>query len=1008
MIKRKLFKILYWVGVLVGSGLLAGNLTAQNLPSVVRYSQLESTVNGQPFFPIGIYAVDATEFEYIARFGFNLVQTYRFYGLSDEDKQAFLDEAHRHGLMVYAHLDGHKDLNSQKIEQIKAVVSRFKNHPALYAWYLADEPSVKTMSPQTLSDLYQWIKCNDPNHPVFISNWELTNFADACDADMRQIYGGSPARNIVTERRYFPTPIRLRKTWVAILNTHDVNFGEPDSVLSVSPTTFYDGAKAGTPAYEQAARKARQVIDNLEAPPFPFTKSYPDTPEKVRANPYWAIAKGSNGVYFWLYQPPAKIDKRWGWYTFFQQPHLRECFRSSIRELNELKPYLMNPAQDSLSWYVANNSPIYVWTKRAHNRRIFIVVNESDKPWTGSIDLSKVSLLGIDRLQVYGEDRRILPMRQGKIVDTFKPNEAHVYFAVPEGLREMPALYPVDNYEEMDNHQPVDLAEWAKLKSTYVSWGTTDKRYSMEKPAETGVAPIRKLRLKAWRGEQVNAQWVVSSVSGIDGLNYSIGALHLGNRKVETDGNTITSGFVRYVMTDQFGDGKDIKGCSLRPQPYQLDSCLVADAIDPHTSAVLLPARSTRAVWMTIHLPSAFAPGVYHTTIAVKAGEKNIASLQLEVELMERKLPSPGEWKFHLDLWQNPFAIARIHHTELWSKEHFDAMRPYMKLYADAGGKVITTSIMHRPWNGQTYDPFETMVTWIKRVDGTWSFDYTIFDRWVEFMMSMGIGGQINCYTMIPWKLSFKYLDQATNTFQTLVVSSGDEMYAQLWSSLLRDFSNHLIAKGWLDKTYIAVDERPLPHMQNAIGIIKEVHKDLKIAFAGDLHPEIIDRIDDYSTAFRMPYTEDMKNRRRARGQTSTYYTCCIEDRPNTFTFSAPAESEWIGWYAAKENVDGYLRWALSSWVEKPLQDSRFRSWAGGDTYLIYPGARSSIRFQRLIEGIQAYEKIRILRAEFESKGDKASLRQLDALLSSFTEAQLINEGAATVLEKAKRQMNRF
>lgn len=31
-------------------------------------------------------------------------------------------------------------------------------------------------------------------------------------------------------------------------------------------------------------------------------------------------------------------------------------------------------------------------------------------------------------------------------------------------------------------------------------------------------------------------------------------------------------------------------------------------------------------------------------------------------------------------------------------------MRPLMKLYADAGGKVITASIMHKPWNGQTYD----------------------------------------------------------------------------------------------------------------------------------------------------------------------------------------------------------------------------------------------------------------------------------------------------------------
>ena len=49
-------------------------------------------------------------------------------------------------------------------------------------------------------------------------------------------------------------------------------------------------------------------------------------------------------------------------------------------------------------------------------------------------------------------------------------------------------------------------------------------------------------------------------------------------------------------------------------------------------------------------------------------------------------------------------------------------MRPLMKLYADAGGKVITASIMHKPWNGQTYDAFESMVTWLKKADGTWYF----------------------------------------------------------------------------------------------------------------------------------------------------------------------------------------------------------------------------------------------------------------------------------------------
>ena len=48
-----------------------------------------------------------------------------------------------------------------------------------------------------------------------------------------------------------------------------------------------------------------------------------------------------------------------------------------------------------------------------------------------------------------------------------------------------------------------------------------------------------------------------------------------------------------------------------------------------------------------------------------------------------------------------------------------------------------------------------------------------------------------------------------------------------------------------------------------------------------------------------------------------------------------------MSYYSSKKHLDGYLRWAYNSWPLEPLLDSRFRSWAGGDTYLVYPGARS-------------------------------------------------------------------
>lgn len=146
------------------------------------------------------------------------------------------------------------------------------------------------------------------------------------------------------------------------------------------------------------------------------------------------------------------------------------------------------------------------------------------------------------------------------------------------------------------------------------------------------------------------------------------------------------------------------------------------------------------------------------------------------------------------------------------------------------------------------------------------------------------------------------------------------------------------------------MDERSMEDMQQAIKLIKYSDPNYKISLAGNYHPEIEAAIYDYCIAFGQEFSEKIKERREKQGLESTVYACFTEPLPNTFTFSAPAEAVWIGWHAAAGNYDGYLRWAYNSWTESPLQDSRFRSWAAGDCYLVYPDGRSSIRFERLIE----------------------------------------------------------
>lgn len=541
-------------------------------------------------------------------------------------------------------------------------------------------------------------------------------------------------------------------------------------------------------------------------------------------------------------------------------------------------------------------------------------------------------------------------------------------------------IFPLGHYEELTDTKPHDSdAAWAKLaQPTSLGWASIDTRYRrLDIPK---LKQLNTVSLKAWRGERVNAQALLWTNVDLDDVQITVTDLRSPDAVIPA--SALRTNFVRYVMTDELN--KDGSGCGYR-KPADWDSSVVADVLDINKT---LPVRrnTTQPIWTNVWVPQDAKPGNYTARITVSGKNMKPMLLQLKLQVINRTLPAPQQWTTNLDLWQNPYAVARYYKVPLWSKEHFDAMRPIMKMLADAGQYSITTSIMHKPWNGQTEDHYDSMVTRIKHIDGSWTFDYAVFDRYVDFMMNdVGINRLIACYTMIPWDLKFDYYDEATNRIKFVKAKPGDNAYTEYWGTFLRDFARHLRQKGWFDKTCIAMDERPMKDMQAAIKVIKDADKDYKISLAGIYHDEIERDLYYYCIAYGNDFPPEVLARRRAEGKISTYYTCCTEGFPNTFTFSPPAEAAWMAVHALGGNYDGYLRWSYNSWTRDPLRDSRFRSWAAGDTYCIYPGPRSSIRFERLIEGLQICEKIVQLRKEYTRTGQKAKLQKLNKMVKKFT-----------------------
>ena len=412
------------------------------------------------------------------------------------------------------------------------------------------------------------------------------------------------------------------------------------------------------------------------------------------------------------------------------------------------------------------------------------------------------------------------------------------------------------------------------------------------------------------------------------------------------------------------------------------------DRLDPYTQGDVIEGPGDFALfWVQAELlPSESGVKEIRVSFCEKGfpGRCLGRSLELELECPGNlpPLPPPKDWSFFLDLWQNPFAVARVVGTQFWTKEHIEALRKHLKLLASVGQKCITTTIVTMPWGTQTTDPYSSMVLWKLKANGQWDYDFRDFDLWVSLCLEAGIDKCINAYSLLPWSeygggservdyTPSRYLvwSEKDQKYVTMRAHPMQPCYKDLWTPFLKAFVAHLREKKWLSMTYVAVDERPPAEMEVVVNLIREVAPELKIALAGHYHENLAPMIDDWSVLLSRSIPTHLLQKRRKSGFYTTFYVCCGPLRPNTFTESAPVESVWLGWYAASAGFDGMLRWAYDSWTMDP-QDTRHGAWPAGDCFLCYPDARSSIRLERLREGIQEYEKLHfVFRALYKILG---------------------------------------
>lgn len=502
------------------------------------------------------------------------------------------------------------------------------------------------------------------------------------------------------------------------------------------------------------------------------------------------------------------------------------------------------------------------------------------------------------------------------------------------------------------------------------------KRYAQGEK-HTGQSNLAKIETEwrdtVWANDRVHKQIVLwTEQEELTNLTYNMSDLKFGSHSIAS--SNIRLRFPSYVL----GDTKSL-ACGEQASRQQI---YIADALS-ETQVTKVTQADPVKIWVTVDIPKATKQGLYEGELTVKLNGTEQLVFNIKLLVAGHTLPDPKDWTYHLDIWQFPYQLTKLCvgsgvNITPFSSEYKTMMRSFYEKLADAGQTAVTTYIKDGAFNSG-----QTMVQWTLNPDNSWSFDYTDFDSFVEFMFSLGIDKQINCFSLTGWSTAIGYYDAASSSNKTKKLAIGTSEYNDLWTIFLNSFRTHLREKGWFSKAVLYLDETRNEEARKIINLIQSNDPEWKIGLAGSYIDEDIERaLYDYSTIYGY-------DRNSTNNTYTTFYTSCSQNVPNNYVTkeTSPAEMVWMAWYAAAKGMNGYVRWAYDYWQSSDPVNIQDGANTAGDFNMIYRTDNkatskvvTSIRFELLREGIQDYEKIRSL-----------SNAQLNAAVKTVTPATATN-----------------
>jgi len=388
-----------------------------------------------------------------------------------------------------------------------------------------------------------------------------------------------------------------------------------------------------------------------------------------------------------------------------------------------------------------------------------------------------------------------------------------------------------------------------------------------------------------------------------------------------------------------------------------------------------------QGILVTVDVAPDAKPGIYQGALELKSGDASV-STPFSIEVHKTVAPKDPILSSVHWLFPEPENLTNEQPPEWWSERHWRLLENSGGVLRDFGQDTLLTPLINYE------DP---LIQTIREEDGSYSFDFSRFDRWMETFIKQGYKRFSGHHIIqLPRGRGITVVDRKTKRKEVLFTGSGyEEAWLEFLPTFYKGLHRHLDEKRWVRyyTQHLYDEPRDFEKYKRLSEMLREYMPGVRSIDAVKTKPEYSPFVDIhvFDIFLIYPNAQRLAAERKSRGQDVWLYHCCspYPPYPNRHLDERLSHSRLYPWLCYLLNADGYLYWGANVYRGADPYKTSIGPVPGGsqnpghppgDNWMFYPGPdglRGSMRMVAFREGLLDHTLLSMLAAKDRARADE-------------------------------------